>query len=467
MRFHRRTPTSLLLLPLLSLLLGLPLIPANAWGGLNLHDAARVGQGALFLAALLLLPTVRATGSMTVWPWALLLVLAAASCLMSANPIVAWRETVWTGAWLLTLVVLIEALRNTTVRKLTLTSVVIGQFIYALLTSITLLCGLLSEQLASVWHAFPGYENPRFFNHVQTLSLPLLAAYSVWPGATRLVRRLAAATAVLHVLLLCFFLGRATIVGVTVATLLVCLLLREKRLLKAFIIYAGAGVLLYGIGFKILPALFDISNVPAFRDPAERGSIDARLYLWRIALEAMHDHPWLGLGPMHFAHTLNREAAHPHNIYLQVASEFGVPFALISLGLLIHWLRARWSQLRAVAASSAAQIEIGCFIGICAALIDGLFSGNFVMPLSQSWLALCIGLLVASPLHQHPTDSPSITGTQQRSAIPALNMAACAALVLILASMAQEVTRTEVTLLRGTSSSTAHYSPRFWLDGWF
>jgi O-antigen ligase len=465
MRFDRWAPTSLLLL--LFLLLGLPLIPANAWGGLNLHDAARIGQSAVFLSALLLLPTVRVRGSTTVWPWALLLALATTSCLMSANPVVAWRETVWTGAWLLTLLVLIEVLRNATVRNLTLTSVVTGQFIYALLTSITLLYGLLSEQLASVWHAFPGYENPRFFNHVQTLSLPLLAAYSVWPGAPRTGRRLAAATAVLHVLLLCFFLGRATIVGVTVATVLACLLLRETRLLKAFITYAGVGMLLYAIGFKILPALLDISNAPTLRDPTERGSIEARLYLWRIALEAMQDHPWLGLGPMHFAHTLNVEAAHPHNIYLQVASEFGIPFAVISLGLLVHWLRARWSTLRAVVASSAAQIEIGCFIGICAALIDGLFSGNFVMPLSQSWLALCIGLLMASPLHHHVTASQGTTETQRRWAITAVSMATCAALVLVMASMAQEVTRTEVTLLRDTASSTAHHSPRFWLDGWF
>jgi len=404
---------------------------------------------------------------MNVWPWALLLALAAASCLMSAKPIVAWRETVWICAWLLTLVVLIEALRDTAVRNLALISVVIGQFMYALLTSTMLLYGLLFEQVSSVWHAFPGYANPRFFNHVQTLSLPLLSAYSVWSGAAQLWRRLAAATTVLHVLLLCFFLGRATIVGVTVATVLVCLLLRETRLLKALITYAGLGVLLYAIGFQVLPALFDAPNAPAFRDPTERGSIEARLYLWRIASQAIQEHPWLGLGPMHFAHTPNGEAAHPHNIYLQLAAEFGIPFTAVTLGLLIHWLRARWLALRVMPTLPCAQIEVGCFIGICAALIDGLFSGNFVMPLSQSWLALCVGLLVASPLNQRAPASQDITQTKQRWAMTAVSVAMCGALALFLTNMAQELTHPEVNLLQGPSLSPGLYNPRFWLDGWF
>lgn len=76
----------------------------------------------------------------------------------------------------------------------------------------------------------------------------------------------------------------------------------------------------------------------------------SRTVLWWRAWELVAAHPFLGVGPLHFAHdsaALNLPA-HPHNWVMQIGAEWGLP----------------------------------------ALLVDGLLSGLIVMPVSQLLIVL-------------------------------------------------------------------------------
>jgi O-antigen ligase len=448
---------------LLFLVLALPLLPSEIFGTIAPYDAARALQGLVLLGTALLACWPPTLARLSLWPWPLLLLLGGVSCMMSAMPHAAWRDAVWTAAWLSSLLALASAWQSQLVRDRVLGALVIGQFAYVLLASATVLYGLLVEHLAAPWHAFPGYENPRYFNHTQTLSIPLLLAYSVWPRAALPLRRLAGVAVMLHFFLIGIFLARATVVSLVVASLLVCVALRERRLVKALSLYAALGALLYVVGFMLLPHLLGIAEVPAFRDAGDRSSIEARIYLWKIALQAVSEHPWLGIGPMHFAHTINGEAAHPHNIYLQVASEYGLPFVMTAVASTALWLHRRLQLSRQGKGTEDAIIEAGCLIAIVGALFDGLFSGNFVMPMSQSWIALCVALLLALQRGRDGRTEDARGHTMAR----VVRLGVAAAMAAVLVSMVQELAQSDVNLVHGPSLTPAQSNPRFWLDGWF
>ncbi|RTL15939.1 MAG: O-antigen ligase family protein [Burkholderiales bacterium] len=460
----RSNPLDLILLALLlGLVLALPLVPNGALGTLATYDMCRALQGMMLLAAACLAWVRREPTHCNLGLCILLSVLAWLSCSTAAVPVIAWRDAVWTAALLLLVPTLGRLLRDAKIRGHLLFAIVVGQFAYVLLASAMLMYGLLVEHLIAPWHGFPGFENPRFFNHSQTLTIPLLLAFSLRPQAARPVRHLAAVAVVLHVFLIGVFLARATVVGLVIAVVIVAFTLREQRLLKTMLIHAALGAAVYVIGCKLLPLWLDIPEMPIFRDPNERGSIEARLYLWQIAVQNLREHPWLGVGPMHFAHQVNGEAAHPHNVYLQIASEYGLPFALIAIAAVLMWLRRRFRLLRQDAGAEDTLLAMGCLTAIVSALIDGLFSGNFVMPISQTWMVLCAALLMA--LQAPRADQTGVELPAWLARIPS----GCVALGLIvnLALMAGELSQPEVHLGTGHSLRPEGNNPRFWLDGWF
>lgn len=78
-----------------------------------------------------------------------------------------------------------------------------------------------------------------------------------------------------------------------------------------------------------------------------------RLSIWQSALAMIRDHPALGVGPNQFAqahgHYLLQPSAHlsdPHSIYLRVASEWGIPAAVLLFGWLLAWPVRMWQKRR-------------------------------------------------------------------------------------------------------------------------
>lgn len=355
-------------------------------------------------------------------------------------------------------------------RQILVPLLVAGTAFYAAVELLLIVSGIVLDHALDYWQVFAGYVNPRFFNHVQTLLIPLLAGAIGLCGLRPLWRRLAWFALASNAFFLLLLMGRATGLALAVSSSLALLLFGASarayvgRLLLGF----AAGALLYLLLIKLLPSLIGIEAVPVFRELGERGSVEARFYLWRLALDMIQTHPLLGVGPMHYADHFNGEAAHPHNIYLQIAAEYGLPFFLLLGFLVLRWLIRTTRTLRTHLHQTGDPLALACYAAVTGALVDGGFSGNFVMPMPQLWILITLMLLNG----RLPPPANSVAPVRPHAMRTALWRSGLVLLFvaqfIVLLQAVPEFLQTPVRINGAAEHPDAtHFSPRFWRDGWF
>jgi O-antigen ligase len=129
-----------------------------------------------------------------------------------------------------------------------------------------------------------------------------------------------------------------------------------------------------------------------------RAETNDRLGLWRLAGAMIEAHPWLGVGPMHYAWYPNPLAAHPHNSLIQLACEFGLPATglivfMLGYGIYRWWQRFNVTTLSALPEREG-QLAVVLFFTVVAEAIYSLVDGVIVMPLSQVMVAVMLGLMM-------------------------------------------------------------------------
>jgi len=314
-----------------------------------------------------------------------------------------------------------------------------------------------------------GYENIRFFNHVQTVALPLAAATLHQASFSRVWITAAWIALVTGFALLWLSGGRGTFVGIIIATLIspLCLGHLTWRGVRPFIISAVIGFFLYTLLFIQLPSV--TGSIPGSgllqraTDPST-----ARAYLWELAINYTLESPWFGIGPMHFANRPNLKGAHPHNLFIQIAAEWGLPM----LGMLLLGILATLWRIIKIIRNTLIPNErcIGgtLFIACVAILIDGLVSGNFVMPVSQVWIAVCIGITTRwirgadSASQKLPHVSAAALARRLGAVLLGTMMIAQSILLLSDVFSLDELQKRSHELSIGN-----RLRPRFWIDGWF
>jgi O-antigen ligase len=324
-------------------------------------------------------------------------------------------------------------------------------------------------------HLFIGYDNYRFLNHVQAVTLPLVAAATVPGFEQRRWRRLAWFAHFSGWILLFFTMGRGTLLGLGIGTGIVWLLLGSMagHYLRNVMVGVAAGA-----GTKLaltrwIPAWGDV--IPSLGLTGQLGSSDSarsRFGLWELAASYIGESPWLGIGPMHYANRPNIEAAHPHNIYLQIAAEWGVPMLV---GLLAIAIWRLWILGCVVQKShSLRETTIGAtLLMACSAIaVDGAFSGNFVMPMSQLWIAAVVGVAVGWTRIQDQSDLLEQRNTQSAGKLLVVRCTAAALLALqiwLCISVTPELLHLDMHLqsISKTVAQSTRLSPRFWSNGWF
>lgn len=323
----------------------------------------------------------------------------------------------------------------------------------------------------------PGFSNIRHFNHAETVGLPLLALlYALSPKRSRL-RALALIPAAVWWAVLLATGGRGTAVGLIAGVIVVLALRRRAALpmLRALLLACVAGVAVYAVFFVLLPTMagrlpFGEAGSLVQRTVADPAS--GRTLLWKCAIELIAAHPWLGVGPLHFAHygaKLNI-GAHPHDWVLQIAVEWGLP-ALIALCAAIGFAaRALWRAGLSVGADDKANQDMfsaWLFIG-AAVLADGLVSGNIVMPQSQLmivlYLACAIGWTSAVARAREP-----VPGAPRGHLVRLV--AISAAVTLAWAVAPQFVDKATADMRHPAKASLiellTYTWPRLWRDGYF
>ncbi|SDE56060.1 O-antigen ligase [Massilia sp. PDC64] len=247
------------------------------------------------------------------------------------------------------------------------------------------------------------FSNIRFFNHAQTSTLPLLILLCCLTPRPSKLRWLWMAVGTYWWMALYATTGRGTLLGMAAGCAVVAVLARRRAVpyLQQVAVTAVLGLLAYFVFLTVVPALLGVEGMSSFMYAIDRTAADpssGRMPLWRLAAALIGQHPWLGVGPMHFAHYTGHLhiAAHPHDWLLQVGVEWGLPALLCLLIAVAYGLRALLAAGARVRHDDAANetIFVALLTGAVAILVDGLVSGVVVMPQSQLAFALYLGCAI-------------------------------------------------------------------------
>lgn len=460
-------------LTLFASLLVVALLPiSNILHGLSWHDQQRVGQiSVITLIALFAVSSIFVTQQFTPTEPRLRHTLAALAFAGAASSIAA-RQPVWAFtefgialgclamAWMV--VVTREQLGGALDRLVlgtaffTCTALCLRFFVsYASMLA-------TGEGKADPWLLLDGFSNLRFYGQFISLSLPLLAAPLLMQGR---LKRFAVPAAILLVLWWAIAITtgtRGTWLGMGTAVVWLMFAGAKGRQWATLNLMAALfGLIVCRFWLEWLP---DWAGLPVANDPADRltTSLSGREPLWQQAIEMILAKPLLGFGPMHYSDIANRIAAHPHQAWLQWASEWGVPSALVITWLVWKGARAVFRVMRERAASGAeADVLRVCLAGsIAASLTQSMVDGVLVMPYTETWLALLAGWLFA--LHPGNTSTSTTVPAAWRWGWAIALVAAAGLLVSI---VARDLPRLDVREEAYAETFGGPFKPRFWRQG--
>lgn len=352
----------------------------------------------------------------------------------------------------------------------------VGCALYLFLFIIAYVGGLSLGNRLAVDDFTPNFSNIRFLNHTQTSTLPLLLMLCCLTPRTSKFRWLWLAVTTYWWLALYATSARGTLMGMAVGCAVVALVARQRAVpyLRVIGLTAISAVAAYYVLLVAIPPMFGIEGMSAFSDTFNRTAADptsARTYLWQRALSLIVQHPWLGVGPMHFAHHAGdmHLGAHPHDWLLQIAAEWGVPALLcllIAIGLGLRALVRTGARIPADDTDNQ-TIFAALLVGAVAILVDGLVSGIFVMPQSQLGVALYLGCALGWQRHLTPAVPHRVPHRAARIVMTASVVAAMVAVVTAVWSDVPARWRDDDLTPAQQAANTGMLSPRLWKAGFF
>ncbi len=134
----------------------------------------------------------------------------------------------------------------------------------------------------------------------------------------------------------------------------------------------AAAALLLGAG---VAAALARELLPALAAGTADSSAGWRLHILRWTWQLVRAHPWAGVGPGAYPVALKHVQAlpyvsgeNPHNLYLEIAAEYGLPAALLAAALLVAFLLRLGGATRGPRAAGPASRRLGILAAALAAL---------------------------------------------------------------------------------------------------
>lgn len=313
------------------------------------------------------------------------------------------------------------------------------------------------------WGINIGFAHPRFLNQFQTWTLPLIVLPSIiWSVRSRTARWGMQGLAMCWWMLLFGSGGRGSTLAMSTACVFVALIYRKQALtwLRAQGLAVAGGGVLYWVLFKVL-----VTSQDSLLDRSlTSGSL--REVLWERAWLMIQESPLLGVGPMHYAYRVEDLAAHPHNVVLQWAAEWGVPATLLLVSILLWGLWSLVQRFQRGASvpnqQSVIVVRVALTASLVAAIGHALLSGITIMPLSQLVMVLAVGWAwglwsSAGMKVEHAWESPAQW---------TLRLVVAAALVCLMWGTSQYVLElNQQQELFKEAKQTTMLRPRFWQHG--
>jgi len=322
-----------------------------------------------------------------------------------------------------------------------------------------------------------GFDNYRFFNHVQTITLPLLALliFRSNGGKKKILPWIVVST---WWMLLFVSAGRGTFIGLLAGICVSWFYLRQRALpwCRVLMLSALAGLGAYFLFYMLVPLALGLQPFGFLFSVVGRtiqNPDSSRWPLWARAWEIMMAHPWLGAGPLHFAH-FGRDVqigAHPHNWVLQIVSEWGIPALLCqasAIALGFKALLATRQYLGATDVKNQSTLAALLTTGV-AILVDGLVSGLIVMPTSQLWIALYLGCAWGWIVSIKPVQEKAVVSLSMPFRAGGV-MVMLAAIYFLANGLWPEILDLplyEEQNLQKNIYANPVYRPRIWLGGYF
>ena len=270
--------------------------------------------------------------------------------------------------------------------KLIISSFVGSAFLFSVAFLSALVAGM-SQGVIDYQTLFVGFDNRRFINQFQSISLPILLVAPLFLKTSKWQSLGLSLISAFWVMLIIVSDGRgvifASILGIVISGIIFPSH-RKKWWLHTIKICVG------GLALFIL---FDLvlSEFQVIAGDLTRITSGGRLKIWLEVLTIIKEAPFLGIGPMHYAiYPHSSVPAHPHNISLQLMLEWGIPsfflMMIIVCSSFINWS----SKLRKTTKDKNSIIFVALCSSFIAAIVHGHLSGVFVMPLSQiSFVVVC------------------------------------------------------------------------------
>jgi len=311
------------------------------------------------------------------------------------------------------------------------------------------------------------FAHPRFYNQLQTWSIPILAALPVlFPG-----RRRIKLTCIVLLGLQWFLVisngARGTTVSLFIAMTFIAFWLPEQRRHWLKYQFSGvlAGIIIYA-AILFLNSAFVTEPGDFYAKSVGRAMVhtSGRSTLWRLSVNDAISHPFLGTGPTQYACDSNIVLpAHPHSFPLRILGEWGgmafllVLFLAISIGLgFLIVLRRPTPIIPSGDGESAAPIRAMLSISVIAGAIHACLSGLLIMPASQVAMILVAGWGLSLTGNVRGASRNSIAKT----ALLTIGMlVSCGQLVFAIKEIPTLLVRTSY------AESYGPMMPRFWQDG--
>lgn len=362
-----------------------------------------------------------------------------------------------------------------------------------------LLAMLVERASFSTHELFPGFVNLRFFNQVQTWTLPLLALPFWLAGRSRSLRFITFIVLAIWWWLLFISASRGALLAVCGGAVLTFAVFKQRSLpwLKiqslAALIALAVYFTTYQFAFPPSPSTrahalpqqeaYASGTHHALAQPVARVFEDThalpqrvmrifedptRIRLLNDAWNMFLRDPVLGGGPMHYAYYFHDSYLHPHNSVGQLLSEWGLPATLLLL-LLSAWGMTAWRKKARNADpegnGNMHLVRVALLASLSGAALQSLVCGTIVMPLSQLLAACVIGLMLGDYQAIRSETVPPTPPQNWQDKILRLSLGAA---VLALGSLSM-VTLSEARdmALRASDQQapSVQHNPRFWLPG--
>ncbi len=250
-----------------------------------------------------------------------------------------------------------------------------------------------------------GFGNIRFFNQYQLWGLGLIALPLITRNyVSTSSRRWLHVGLSLWFVLLFFAASRGAFLALLFSLLTTALVYRKSAwaFIRLQLTHLTAGYLIYKFLFQFIPSLRSAEVVTG---TAMRETTNDRIELWKLSLNLIQDHPYLGVGPMAYA-WLSKISSHPHNSVLQLMTEWGLPaafivFALVAYGV-IAWLRKFNVKSLKENTELDNNLAIILFFTLATSAAYSLVDGVIVMPISQVMMFTFVGLAMGFYYQNQP-----------------------------------------------------------------